>query len=92
MADRVLLTLDMTPEERQQIEELAHQRGYPSPREYLLALVTSDASKLDAETDLSDDDEDAMILAGLRTSWHAAMTGDIRPIEELWAVLDEDDE
>ena len=44
MSDKTVLVIDLTPEERQQIEALAHQRGYKTPTEYVRALIESDST------------------------------------------------
>jgi hypothetical protein len=88
MVNKVVLTLEVTPEERQRIEELARQRGYSAPDEYLLALVESDSAARQTEVDL---DTKAGILVALRESLHQAITGDTRPISELWDALEEDE-
>jgi hypothetical protein len=44
MTDKVVLTIDLTPEENQQVEQAAHQQGYKTPAEYVHALV-ADAIK-----------------------------------------------
>jgi hypothetical protein len=48
MSDKVSLTIDVTPEERERIEERAHRRGYEAPEDYVRALIESD---LEADTD-----------------------------------------
>jgi hypothetical protein len=81
MPDKVVLTINVTPEQRQRIEALAQERGYPSPDDYLLALV-----ELDAE------DEDELtkeeLLANLRQGLDEALRGEVYPIETLWDDLD----
>jgi len=78
------------PEERlKHIESLARERGFENAADYLLALVDAD------EEDFIDDpEEDAVDLkAEFREAWQAAMTGEgIRPVEELLAELDREDD
>jgi hypothetical protein len=50
MSDKVALTIDVTPEKRQRIEERAHKRGYEALGDYVLALI---------ESDLEDDSDQA---------------------------------
>jgi hypothetical protein len=83
MAEKVTLTINVTPEERQRIEELAQQRGYAAPGDYLLALVESDAEEFDFETREG-------LVAGLRESFHQAVKGNTRPISELWDELEDE--
>ena len=85
MADKNTLVIDLTVEERQRIETLAHKRGYAEPQDYLLALVDSDA-----ESD-QPIDEKSQLIADFRQAWHEAMTGDIHPIEELWDDLEDNE-
>ena len=73
------LTIDVTPEELHRIEELARQRGFTAPADYLKALV-----ELDAE----DDEEDPE--ASFRQALHEVKTGQTYPISTLWDF--EDDE
>lgn len=85
MADKIALVIDLTVEERQRIETLAHKRGYAEPQDYLLALVN-----FDAESDQTID-EKSQLIADFREAWQDAMSGNIRPIEELWDDLKNDD-
>jgi hypothetical protein len=38
MSEKVALIINVTPEERQHREELAHQHGFDTPGDYLLSL------------------------------------------------------
>jgi hypothetical protein len=87
MSDKVPLTIDLTLEEHQQIEEMAQRHGYDTPADFLHALV----STVIAEQEEYDFDTKEGILAGLRESWHQAMTGNTRPVSELWDALDADE-
>jgi Arc/MetJ-type ribon-helix-helix transcriptional regulator len=75
----VALTIELTREQKQQIEQLAHERGFESASEYVLSLVTQDA-----EEDAIDPEE------SFRRGWHEAMTGKTRPIEAVWDELDDE--
>jgi hypothetical protein len=79
--ERVLLGIEITPEKRQQIEDMAHRRGYDAPDDYLRALIEADA-KAHGETLTLDDDEDP--IEGFREGWRDAMTGNIYPASTLW--------
>ena len=83
MADKIALTIDLTPEESRRIEAVARQQGYETPAEYVHALVSEAIAEHDFDTK-------AGILAGLRESWHQAMTGQTRPISELWDALEDE--
>lgn len=84
-----IMVLELTPEERQQIEDLARRRGYNTPEEYLLALIEADA--LASRGVSSEDEDDFDIEASFRQGWHEAMTGQTRPIAELWDKLEDDE-
>ncbi len=71
------LILHLTREQRQHIEEAAHQRGFDAPDDYLLALVEAD--------------EKNRLLADLRQSIHEAMTGDTIPASKLLEALEDED-
>jgi hypothetical protein len=87
MSDKFVLTIDLTPEEHHRIEELARRRGFTAPDDYVRALIESDAN---VQTEEFDFDTHDGVMAGLRESWHQAMTGDTRPISELWDALDDE--
>jgi hypothetical protein len=91
------LTLQLTDEQQQQrIETLARQRGYRNTTDYLLALVAVDAEHdvLDQYDFVDDPEQDAIDLeAEFREAWRSAMTGEgLRPIEDLLAELDAEDD
>lgn len=82
--ERVQLTIEITKEQREQINQLARERGYESASDYLLALVREDA---DGNDEMDEDDIDPE--ESFRRGWHEAMTGKTRPIETVWDELDE---
>jgi hypothetical protein len=88
MVDRLVLSIAVTPDEKQQIEEMAHKRGYKAPDEYLRALIESDAEAHGEKLAFDDDDDD--ILANFRQGWHEAMTGNTHPLSELWDDIDDE--
>ena len=81
MTDKFALTLELTPEEKARIQELAHRRGYDDLEAYLMALIEWDAE--------DDEDFDEDPKAAFRQAWHEAMTGQTYPVSTLW---DDDDE
>ena len=84
--------VELDKAEGEQIARQAAARGYPSTVEYLRALVAADALVAALHTDWQDADESAdQIEASFRESWHEALTGKVRPIEELWDSLDDDE-
>lgn len=80
MVDNAALILDLTPEDRQRIEEQARQRGFDDPEDYLMALV-----EWDADEGLDEDPE-----ASFRKALHEVMTGQTYPISTLWDFLDDE--
>ncbi len=74
--------LNITLEERERLESLAHQRGYEQLSDYLLALAEADAEALVEE------DEDP--VEGFREGWRDIMTGNTFPISTLWDDLDDE--
>ncbi len=83
MVDREMLTLDLTHAERERIETLARQHGYDSVQTYLLALVKADDKQFDFDTPEG-------LANGLRESLRQAITGEIRPVSELWDALEDE--
>jgi Arc/MetJ-type ribon-helix-helix transcriptional regulator len=77
MAEQATLTLHLSPELQKRIEAAVEIGGYTDAEAYLKALVEDDAPLTKAE-----------LLAGLRESLHQAVTGQVHPIEELWADLE----
>jgi hypothetical protein len=73
MTTPLTVTLDITPEEKQQIEVLVNRSGYKTINEYVLALVQSE---LDAQ--------DENPVQGFREGWRDAMTGNTFPLDTLW--------
>lgn len=86
------MVIQLTSEQQARIEEQAKERGFEDVTEYLLALVEADAE--DDEDLIDDPEQDAIDLEEhFREAWHAAMTGKgVRPIEEMWAELDREDD
>ncbi len=82
MVDKVAMTIHVTLEERQQIEEMARERGYEDTEAYVLALIHSD-------TAISDEKE--QILDDIRQGLREIKAGLGRPISELWDELENDD-
>ena len=83
MAGDITLTINLTSDEQKRVEDLARQSGYETPADYVHALVSEAIASPDFDTQ-------AGVLAGLRESWHQAMTGQTRPVSELWDALDDD--
>ncbi len=79
--ERVLLGIEVTLDKRQQIEDMAHRRGYDAPDDYLRALIEADA-KAHGENLTLDDEEDP--IEGFREGWRDAMTGNIYPLLKLY--------
>jgi hypothetical protein len=82
MADKESLVIDVTPEKKAHIEMLAHEHGYASPGEYLLALVDA----------LDDEPTKEELLANLRQGLKETLRGEVLPIDTLWDDLDDEPE
>jgi hypothetical protein len=80
MVEKSALTITLTPDERQRIEEAAKARGYADAAEYLRALAEADAEALD-EVDP---------VEGFREGWRDVMTGNTYPVSTLWDDLDDE--
>jgi len=92
MAD-YLVTLDLNANQRAEIERRATEQGYKSVADYLQALAVADAFVEAFRQDWQEADEDTDLLeAEFRQAWHDVMTGNVRPISELWDALEEDDD
>lgn len=76
-----LLSVQITKEQRKHFEQRAHDRGYPSVGEYLVALALDDLDDEDSDDEIDPEES-------FRRGWHDAMTGKTRPIEEIWGELD----
>ena len=83
----MLIEIEVTPEQRQQIELLAQQLGFETPVDYVRSLIETDA-KAHGQDLILDDDEDP--IQGFREGWHDAMTGNTYPVSTLWDDLDEE--
>jgi hypothetical protein len=86
--DQITLNITLTPEEHERVEEKARRRGYNTPDEYVRALIEADVMSAD-EVDYEDDDE--TILEGIREGLRDALSGNVRPISELWDSLDNEE-
>jgi hypothetical protein len=83
--NRVLVEIQITPEQRRQVETLARRRGYADLDEYLRALIEADAEAHGESLALEDEDP----VTGFEEGWRDAMTGNTYPISTLWDDLDE---
>ena len=83
MTDQELerLTIQVTREQKQQIEQLARERGFQSADEYMLALVAHDSE---------DADEDVDPVALFREGWKDVMAGNTYPASTLWEDIDDE--
>ena len=77
----MLIKIEVTQEQQQQIELLAQQRGFETSVAYVRSLIESDAKAHGQELVL-DDDEDP--IEGFREGWRDAMTGNTYPVATLW--------
>ena len=81
MSEKVAMTIEVTPEERERINQLATQHGFTQPGDYLLSLVGLDQDELTKDE----------LLANLRESIREAENGQIIPASEFLAALEDDD-
>jgi hypothetical protein len=79
MSEKITLMIDVTPEERQRIENLARQHGFDTPGEYLLSLVEEDKPTKEE------------LINGFREGWAAAMKGDTIPASKLREFVESDE-
>jgi len=86
--EQLALTLYVTPEEKQQIEALAHRRGFAETSDYLRALVEQDA-KMGDETE--DEDSEIDPVVSFRRGWEDVLAGRTHPISTLWDGIDDDE-
>jgi hypothetical protein len=77
-----LITVEVTSEKHQKIEELARREGYDAVEEYLRHLIDLAVE----ETEAVDDDVDPAEL--FREGWRDIVTGNTVPASALW---DEDE-
>lgn len=82
MAEKVAITIDVTPAERDRIETLARAGGYPSPGDYLLSLVEAAEEAEQSPDELREE---------FREGWRAAMNDETIPASELWDALHRDE-
>jgi len=77
------ITLNVTSEQRQQIEHLAEVNGYETVDDYALSVMELWIKETAIKQEL---------LEGLRQSIHEMRTGQTVPASELHRLLSEDDE
>lgn len=78
--EHVTLSITLTTDERDRVVEIARERGFNTPDEYVRSLIEADAME-NGEVDYEDDDE--TILEGIREGLRDALSGNVRPISEL---------
>jgi hypothetical protein len=84
MTDNEPLVIEVSPELRHRIEELARKYGFETPGEYLLSLIEPEIQDEDTH-----DHED--ILESFRQGWREAMSGQTIPASELMDALRDDE-
>jgi hypothetical protein len=72
MPDKVVLTIELPPEE---LEDLAQRRGYETPADYIQALIESDAEA---------HGEILPLIERFRRSLRDAIEGKTYPVSTLW--------
>ena len=81
MAQFFLLDTPVSEIEREQLEMQAHERGYKTVGEYLLALA-----KADAEVSLTNEEVD--VASRLRQTLGDVKSGRVYPYEKLCEMID----
>jgi hypothetical protein len=84
MAQLFLLDTPVSEHEREQLEAQAHERGYKTVGEYLLALA-----KADAEVTSPDDDE-VDVASRLRQALNDVKAGRVYPYDKLREMIEDD--
>ena len=82
MAEKVALTIDVTPAERDRIEALAQAQGYTTLSEYLRSLIEGAIEAEQTKEELHEE---------FREGWRAAMKGETIPASKLWDALQSDE-
>ena len=90
MSERPTISLPVTPEERDRIEENAKRRGYEDLSDYLRSLLQVDAvTHGDPEPFEDDEPTKEEILATLRRAMNDALKGNTLPLSALDELDDE---
>jgi len=84
--------ISLDSEDAANLEARASQLGYTSVTDYLRALIAADAIIETLRPDWQDAEQSAQeIEASFREAWHDALTDNVRPIDELWDAVKNDD-
>jgi hypothetical protein len=76
------LTIQVTREQKQRIEQIAHERGFQSADEYVLALVMRNVEEeMDAVVDP---------IELFREGWKDVVEGNTYPASTLWEDIDDE--
>lgn len=86
MAQLFLLDTPVSENEREQLETQAHERGYKTVGEYLLALA-----KADAQVTLSNEetDDEIDVVNQLRQALNDVKAGRVYPYEKLREMIED---
>jgi hypothetical protein len=87
MAQLFLLDTPVSENQREQLETQAHERGYKTVGEYLLALAKADA-EIALEDDEAEDDID--VASRLREALNDVKAGRVYPYSKLREMIDDD--
>ncbi|MCA0455454.1 MAG: hypothetical protein LCI00_15885 [Chloroflexi bacterium] len=88
MAQLFLLDTPVSETEREQLKTQAHERGYKTVGEYLLALAKADA-QLTSVDDESDDEVN--VVSQLRHALEDVKAGRIYPYDKLREMIEDDE-
>ncbi len=87
MAQLFLLDTPVSETEREQLETQAHERGYKTAGEYLLALAKADAQIVVSEEE-TDDEVD--VASRLRQALEDVKSGRVYPYDKLREMIEDD--
>jgi Arc/MetJ-type ribon-helix-helix transcriptional regulator len=76
------ITLTLPEQMDEMVVERASELGYPTPDDYLLALLKADL----------EDDSDEEIIANLKEAWRDMKTGNVMTVEEFEKYMESPDD
>jgi predicted DNA-binding protein len=80
-----LLEVQVSPEIRERLRELAHRLGYSDSNTYVLSLIEQDAHTHGESFALGAD-----AVEGFRQGWRDAMTGKTFPASAIWDIVNDE--
>jgi hypothetical protein len=83
MTELFLLDTPVSENQREQLETQAHERGYKTVGEYLLALAEADAL-------MTSDEDEIDVASRLREALNDVKAGRVYPYSKLREMIDDD--